>query len=146
MRKGVLAIIIASLILGTIFAACSTAKADGIVVIRGRVTYNGIGVIGATVEASGGASVAYDKTGPMGFYTVPLSLKRTPTSVTVTIYSKVEEPTSKTIEHVSGGNYWLAFHLGAIGDDIPVSNPLTRTIWLPKFFWVLSLIMHKLGC
>ena len=109
MRKGVFAIAISSLMLLSILTVCSTANAEGFAHIIGRVSFKGVGVIGATVTAVGGFSEVQVKTKIMGFYFIHLPLKRVPTDIKITASTNFDEPASKTIQHSSGGYYWMAF-------------------------------------
>lgn len=107
-----------------IFFIISTSYAGAKVVIQGRVTFLGLGIKGAKVEAIGGAQITETETMAFGFYTMLHDIKHFPTTVKVTAFTRYGDK-SREIKDVNPGQgpYWISFHFGFPDSQ---SNPVNK--------------------
>lgn len=112
--------IIIGLTMLIIFFIISTSYAGAIIVIRGRVTFLGLGIKGAKVEAIGGAQITETETMTFGYYAIAHDIKHFPTSIKITAFTRFGDK-SKKIEDVTPGQgpFWISFHFG-FPDSLPI--------------------------
>lgn len=103
-----------------IFFMISTSYAGAKIIIQGRVTFLGLGIKGAKVEAIGGAQTTEVETMAFGYYTMLHDIKHFPTTVKITAFTRYGDK-SREIQNVNPGMgpYWISFHFG-IPDSLPI--------------------------
>jgi hypothetical protein len=140
-------IMIVSLTMLIIFFVISTSYAGAMIAISGRVTFLGLGIKGAKVEAIGGAQTTETETTAFGYYTILHDIKKYPTTIKITAYTKYGDK-SNSINDVSPGTgpYWITIRFG-IPDSvsIPVTTNPTNAQNTNQHYSINSLILRILA-